>query len=352
MRSECNFFQPKSKEELQAQAELFADKGVPEFSDEQRQLLTNASSLAAGNIPEGMQEIVEDNRQKYLELLRRSSKEEIVYRKENIENYNSRFKEAIDSLREKISQTEYPESLPEYLGSGANGIAFEINVDGCRYAAKFSRSVAQANFEIKPLLIAKGIKNAAQLVAYSFDDNVVIMDLLHGRDVSTYYPNEDPGYTDQHIIALIDTVLELYENGLVIDPKPSNFLFDNEEGFSVLDFHILREGTTSIGDIVLNLRIALTTRKWPLIHFQAADFDREAEMQNIERNIVYLRMMIRFLKILKENYPLVLEDYNKHYQEREQDPKCHQSPLIDRDKIPQNNQQIQTYLHELESMGF
>ena len=163
---------PKTQEQIMAQVEHFADKGVKEFSSEQKLLLKNSKKLSTitdldnlpKNLPEELKKLIKDNRSKYIEVLRSSKKEEIEFRKQNIELYNSKFKPVIDSLKGKISNSHDPKELPEYLGSGSNSSAYVIEVDGKKYAAKFSSSLTQANFETKPLLQARGIENVAQLV--------------------------------------------------------------------------------------------------------------------------------------------------------------------------------------------
>ncbi len=352
-------FKPKTQEQIEAQVEHFADKGVKEFSSEQKLLLKHSKELSAitdldnlpENLPEELKKLIEDNRSKYIEVLRSSKKEDIEFRKQNIELYNSKYKPVIDSLKEKISNSHNSKELPEYLGSGSNGSAYVIEVDGKKYAAKFSSSLTQANFETKPLLQARGIENVAQLVSYSFADGVVIMELLHGTDVTKFKPENAPKYSDEHIEKLIQTVIDLYNKGITIDPKASNFMYDEINGFSILDFH-LSNGGSSLGEIVMWLKVALTHRDFPYLDYKADDYDEKSKKQDIERNKIYLPMMIRFLTILQDKFPEVLEDWKHAYQRKEEDPRITQSPLIDRRYIETENPEIKPYLEKLEAMGF
>ncbi len=347
----------KSPEELQAQAEFFADTGVKEFSDEQKLLLGNSARLSKitnldelSDVPEELATVITENRKKYTEAIRNAPKDELEFRHANAELYNTSFRPVIERLKQNLASTDDPKALPEYLGSGSNGSAYIIEVNGKKYAAKFSRNLTQANFETKPLRQAKGIEHTAQLVAYSFDDSCVIMELLSGRDVTQIPPEEPIEYSDEHITQLIDTVLELHENGITIDPKPSNFMYDPEQGFNILDFH-LSNGASSIGDIVMGLRLALTERDWPRLDYNADDYQEQADKQNIERNKIALPTMVRFLQILKTKYPEIVEDYWTEYNRREADPRCRQNPLIDRNYIP-DHQDLKPHLAELERLGF
>ncbi len=352
-------FQPKSKEHLQAQTEHFADHGVEKFSEEQKLLLKHSDELSRitdldnlpDDLPEKLKKVIAENRDEYVDVLRSAKKEDISFRKENAELYDSKFKSVIESLKSKISSSQNPKELPEYLGSGSNGSAYIIEVDDEKYAAKFSSSVTQANFETKPLLQAKGTENVAQLVSYSLADGVVIMKLLHGTDVTNFTPENAPKYSDKHIVKLIQTVVELYNKGIMIDPKPSNFMYDEKDGFSVLDFH-LSNGLQSIGDSVMSLKLALTIRKRPNLDYEADDYDEKSEEQDLERDKVELPMMIRFLTILKEQFPEILNDWQREYQKGEKDPNISQSPLIDRSDMQVENSELKPYLAKLKEMGF
>ena len=350
-------FRPKSQEHLQAQVEAFGDKGVKEFSDEQKKLLQHSAELAKiddiDNLPSDLSpdlvELIESNRKSYIEFLRREKGKEIQFRKENIEHFKEKFEDTIKALKEKI---EIDGAKEQYLGSGSNGHAYRIEVGGKEYAAKFSRLLTQANFEIKPLLRAEGIEHTAQLVAYSFEHKVVVMELLPGTDVTNFLPENAPEYSNEDIVQLIETVQELDRNGIVIDPKPSNFLYDKKEGFSVLDFHLKEAHKESLADSIISLRLALTTRKWPRLDYKANDYEEKLAEQNIEQKKIYLPMMVRFLTILRDKFPEILEDYKRAYAEREANPRIRQIPVIDRRYIQVDHPDLAPHLEKLEKMGF
>lgn len=348
---------PKSQEHLQAQVEAFGDKSVKEFSDEQRHLLQYSAELAkiddTNNLPPDLLpelvELIESNRQRYVEFLRNEKREEIQFRKENAERFKEKFEPVVKALKEKM---ETDGAKEQYLGSGSNGDAYRIEVDGKEYAAKFSKRLTQANFEIKPLLRAEGIEHTAQLAAYSFEHGVVIMELLPGTDVTNFSPENAPEYSDEDIVQLIETVQELDRNGLVIDPKPSNFLYDEKEGFSVLDFHLKRAHHGALVDSIMSLRIALTARKWPRLDYKADDYDEKSAEQNIEEKKIYLPMMVRFLTILRDKFPEILKDYKRAYAEREANPRIGQSPVIDRRYTQVDHPDLAPHFKKLEELGF
>lgn len=347
----------KKEESLQAQVEHFADHGVEDFTDEQKLIFKFSRELSTitdldnvpEDLPEELQQAIERNKDKYVAVLRSAEKKDIDFRRGNVELYNTKFKAAIDSLKEKISTAHNPEGLPEYLGSGSNGSAYVIEVNGIKYAAKFSRSITQANFETKPLLQAKGIGNTAQLVAYSFPDSVVIMELLPGTDVTKFTPENAPNYSDEHIESLIKKTIELDNRGIAIDPKPSNFIYDENDGFSILDFHLKNPNANyTLADSIMDLRLALTIRDWPHLDFATPEYEK----QSLEKSKIYLPMMVRFLDILGNKFPEVVEAYQKRDVEIQADPTVFRPPIIDRRYIQTENPELKPYLAKLEKMGF
>ncbi len=357
--SNDNLKREKQKEHLQAQAEVFADKGVENFSEDQGQILKYSAELSQvkdlndlpPDLPEELVALIQKHKDSYVDFLRQERKLETSFIEENIKTYKEKFQSIIAELKVKMAQGNFKE-LPEYLGSGSNGSVFCIEVDGENYAAKFSKHIVQANFEIKPLIRARGIPHTSQLVSYSFEDGVVVMELLPGTDVTNFTPEEAPEYPDEHIIQLIDIVRELDSKGLVIDPKPSNFMYDPEQGFSILDYHLKHgSGRYDLPQEIMDLRIGLTTRKFEYLDRKAPDYEEKIKTQSIERNKVFLPMMIRFLSILKEKYPDILAEWQRQHDENKKNPNMLVSDLIDRSNIP-DHPDVKPYLEKLEEMGF
>ncbi len=357
----------KTSERIQAQVEAFADSGVKEFSDEQKAILKNSAELAKitdlNNLPndlsDDLRELIEDNKEAYLQFLR-----EREYETEKIEEsialYKEKFSAVISGLKEKMLEGD-PKQLPEYLGSGSNGSAFKIEVDGKEYAAKFTNSVVQSNFEIKPLLIADGIEHVSQFVCHSFEDGVVVMELLPGTDITNFTAENAPEYTEKDLEQLVDTVVKLESAGLVIDPKASNFLYGPENGFSVLDYHLQREnGGHIIGKSIMRLMHALTYRPYVPIDWDAPDSDEKIKRTSIEDLRRRLSMLLRVLKIVKLKYPeLILEwqqTYDREFAENEERvrnrvyPQGKPSNPINKENIPDTDE-FNQLVKEIEELG-
>ena len=202
------------------------------------------------------------------------------------------------------------------------------------------------------MIRAKGIPHTSQLVSYSFEDGVVVMELLSGTDVTNFTPEEAPEYSDEHIVQLIDTVRELDAKGLVIDPKPSNFMYDKEQGFSVLDYHLKNAGSRyGLPQEIISLKTALTARKFEPLDYKAPDYEEKSKAQAIEKYKISLPLMIRLLGILKEKYPDILADWQRQHDEDKQNPSMRVAEMIEREYIPQHPD-LEPHLKKLEEIGF
>jgi len=360
-------FTPKSPEKLQAQVEAFADSGVKEFSDEQKAILKNSVELAKikdlnklpDDLSDELRELVEENKGAYVQFLK-EREFETEKTEESIRLYNEKFSDAVSDIKSKIKEGD-PKQLPEYLGSGSNGSAFRITVDGIEYAAKFTNSVTQSNFEIKPLLKASGIEHASQFVCHSFEDGVVVMELLPGTDVTNFTPENKPEYSDEDLGQLIDTVVELESAGLVIDPKASNFLYSKDEGFSVLDYHIQRDGNGHItGKSIMNLLHALTYKPFVPLDRDDPEYEAKSEQSAFEDTRERLSMMIRVFRIVKEKYPELITEWQQTYEaelaefkEKERTntyPRGFPHNPVDKERIPQT-EEFRDYIEQLETLG-
>jgi hypothetical protein len=345
---------------LQAQAEHFADQGVKQFSKDQGLLLKYSAQLATvtnlnkipEDFPDELKELITRNKDAYILFLRDHRREERAALEENATNYGEKFANPVAELKKKIAVAEKPEQVEGYLGSGSNGHAYKIEVDGKTLVAKFSSSATQNNFEIAPLLRANGIPHTAQLVAFSLADGVKIMELLPGQDISKFTPETAPEYPEEHIVQLIETILSLERNGITIDPKASNFFYDQEKGFSILDFHLSNGSEFCAPEQqVMSLKQALTARKYPEIDWRHAD-ETELEKQSLDRSRVQLKFLTQFLAILQKRYPALLEKWQETNARHKANPNMRISPLVDREALNGQDPEIAQHLLQLTQMGF
>ncbi len=310
----------------QAQIELFADsRHVERFSKEQDLLLQNARRMSQSStfpsLPNGFSDdlvgLVEKYQDSYRAFEGNTEPEQVKERADNTRFYEQKFEPEVRRLKNQLEDTD-PKSIPEYLGRGSNGYAFGIEVDGQTYVVKFGR-VGQMNFELKPLRKGRGISNLSQLVAYSFEDAATLMELLLGRNVTDYDSSTRPQYTDAELEGLVGTIDIMHKHGLVSDPKASNFMYDPEAGFSVLDYHVNEHGH-SAADSVIELVHALTYATDAQSSWKLEDLDKEEYNRlNYDGAFQRIEMTSRLLHIMKDKFSHIFTEALRRNEEMKAD---------------------------------
>lgn len=352
----------KPRTRRQAQVEEFAHARVSEFSPEQQLFLQYSDELSRNVIqdpehipveyPDELKLAIHNYWEAYVQVLRHlreEDKEAIQAAERNAELYEEKFSGPVKRLKVRVERQG--ERSNGFVGKGSNGAAYGIEVDGKEYVVKFG-AVTQTNFEIRALIRAKGIPRAAQIVAYSFEDAATVMERLPGKDVTQSSEQELSTLTDRQIVELIQTTQQLARHGLVIDPKPSNFMYAPKSGFGVLDYHVAHEGFSGIAEQVMSLRLPLSTRQgsyyWPAVD----DSDREAKMKKhaIEMQRFYLPRIIRFITVLQEQFPEVIQGWKWHRKRVLADPKMSRGQFLRKNDFETSNPGIAGYVAQLEEM--
>lgn len=314
----------KPRTRRQAQVEEFAHARVREFSEEQGLFLKYSDVLSQRIIkspedipeefPEELKRAIQNYWDTYVHFLRDLQAEDrlaITLAERNADYYEQKFSGPVKGLKRAISREG--EESNGFIGRGSNGAAYALVVDGYEYVVKFGASAIQTNFDVRALIRAKGIPQVAQIVAYSFEDHVQIMERMPGKDVTQSIEAELNALKDRQIVELIQTVQHLTNRGLVIDPRPSNFMYDKDEGFGVLDYQVAHQDSTSMVVQIMLLRLALSAKQddfeWPVVDDPQAEKKQEQHAVDMQR--FYLPRLIRFVMILQEQFPEVIREWKR-----------------------------------------
>lgn len=109
----------------------------------------------------------------------------------------------------------------------------------------------------------------------------------------------------RHIGDAIALAIELYEEDLLIDPKPSNFLYDPGKGFGIIDYGSRDEksGRTKVEQVM--------ALKPMLISYPEANTPRfgtpEFEAYSLRKSGESIQILNTFLDVLEADYPDILE---------------------------------------------
>ena len=356
---------------LQAQVEAYADKAVAKFSDDQKMLLQYSEELSRitdldnlpNNLPQELIELIGRHKDAYTAFMRNEGRVESEFVARNQRVYDDLFKQPIDVHRRAFEarrlergdmfRTTDLRDLPGYAGSGSNSSTFRIEVGGKKYAAKFVRdnNPIPTNLEIKALLRAHGVPNVSQFVAYSFKDATTVMEFLPGTEMTEYPAETIPEITTSDIKKLIETVFRLDSLGLSIDPKPSNFLYDPSQGFSILDYHLKGAKSSAAEQSTLWLETVLTTCKMrDLPNFDDPAYP--AALEKLKKDIYALQLpnRVRFLRECRVDFPKVFDLWSTQRETERQKDRSNLKPLVRRELLDEYPH-LEPYLEELEQMG-
>ncbi len=351
----------KPRPRRQAQVEEFAHARVREFSDEQKLFLQYSDELSRNVIqsPEDIPEEYPDELKRaiqnywgayvrFLRGLKVEDRQALKLAERNADYYEQTFSGPVKRLKSRLKQEG--ERSNGYIGKGSNGAAYALEVGGVEYVVKFGGSATQANFEVRALVRAKGIPRVAQIVAYSFEDRAQVMERLPGKDVTQLDPAIVSKATDQQMVDLVRTVQQLAARGVVIDPKPSNFLYDRKAGFSVLDYHTAHAGSSKVAEQVMSVRHALTwqpnTFKYP--EHDDPEADKKIKQNSIQRQREYLPRLIRFVTVLEEQFPDIIFNWRMHRRRIKQEAKQHGGEFLRKDDLVMSDSRVLSSVQLLE----
>jgi hypothetical protein len=247
---------PHAPEEAQAIVATYAAEGLQEH-EERSAFFADLGKLAL-NLQADMNDHPEVG-DHYLQDVGGVESESVRGRIELLQAYGE-FKPHIDKLKEEEAALEDPKQHPNYLGSGSNTAVFTIEADGKSYAVRIGSRNERFNARsvdnhMAGAIVSKDVPYFEQMVAGSYEDLVTVAEMMPGTSLGKMSIEETEAITDEQLHDLIGTFKTAKEKGIVIDPKPSNFLYDKEHGFGVVDPGSVwaldtKEGDLNLGQLV------------------------------------------------------------------------------------------------------
>ena len=176
-------------------------------------------------------------------------------REELLRNYES-FKPLVEELKKRLETHEDTRTDEAYLGAGSNSRAFTLIRDGKEYVVIVPSRGRRAwqpdlntDYRVKQLLPAKDISHLEQISALSYEDGVTISERIPGSELAREMPLDlINNVSQEQVDSLVDTVIAGVERGISFDPKPSNIIYDAEQGFGIIDFHTAHNNSGGLGD--------------------------------------------------------------------------------------------------------
>lgn len=254
----------KPPEVIQAQIATFAAERVEYFED-RKHIFNNLGSLALGAVnditrittsaefhndangdrtilPKGAERTATTG-EDYVSFLRSvggSQYEGIQGRAEMLTAY-AEFAPIVDRLRGELADPTTRKEHPAYLSNGSNSTVFTISHGEKKYAVRVPDGDAikpgEVDSHMAGAVLGKGLPHLEQIVAASYEDGVTVAEVLPGKEAGDLTVEDVEQVTDGQINDLVDTLVAANARGIEIDVKPSNFLYDPEAGYSIVDYH-------------------------------------------------------------------------------------------------------------------
>lgn len=211
--------------------------------------------------------------------------------------------QAYEPLRHDAEETLlHNEGSANYLGSGSNGSVYKMSHGGVEYAVKHG---GVGHHEMRAARFGQNIDGISHIVAMDIDNRIGVMNYVPGRVPEKMSKEEMALIPDEHIRAAIDKSIEMYEAGLAVDPKQSNFLYDAKNGFGIIDYSAFsKKHEMSKSDQVFFLASVLREHSG---HERVSD-----------HSIV---MVNRFLDMIEQEYPDILKEAVAENKKEKEDPR-------------------------------
>lgn len=196
----------------------------------------------------------------YTDFLRRvgGSKYEPIRRRAEMLDAYAHFKPAIARLKYELADTATPRQHP-ILGDSLISRVFLIEEGDKKYAVRIPKNhkikARTVDGRLAGAALGKNIPHLEQIVAASYEDGVTVAEVMPGKEISILTPEEVSQVSDEQIGALVDTLITANKHDIEIDTKPSNFFYDPEAGYGIVDYHSAKVASKNsknqtIGDIV------------------------------------------------------------------------------------------------------
>lgn len=334
----------KTKEELQAQVESFAEQKLePKFTREEKSfrdvLMLNPEMFTAfygdddsmpdkvaysnnqkkeiyensaefskqkdfENLPKNLSDIVEKHHLEYLNFLKTESTKSREFKAMCIKRYSEEFEVVSRDIIEKINNIDKKENIKNiegYINEGSNGYVFKIDTDSGIHAMKFyfHEDRAISIYDLEAMRRAKDVKGAAHLEAYSQKDRVMIMDFVDGKDLSDLNTEEIDNFSDNELKSLVNTVVELHNLQITYEESNiNNFIYNKDQGIVFIDYQM----EDSPDQFALKLKDLAKTLSLRMDSKKGDDFN--------ERNLNTKR---RILDIVKNDFPILYDKYRDDF---------------------------------------
>lgn len=133
----------------------------------------------------------------------------------------------------------------DLIASGLDSDVYAYEQDGEQYIVRavkdesLDKNPAKTDDYVSALLHGKGVQGLEQIVACSYKDGVVVSERAPGKSLEELlksHPEAVDAIPDEHLEQLLAVFQQMQERGLVADVNRGNLIYDEVQGFTLVDY--------------------------------------------------------------------------------------------------------------------
>ena len=156
-----------------------------------------------------------------------------------------RRQELLERYKSLINPEDSADVKRDLIASGLDADVYAYNHDGKEYVLRVVKSEvladnpAKTDDYITALLHGQGIKGLEQVVAGSYQDGSLVSERAPGsslKELLASDPEAVNNIPDAHLTQLLTLFGQMQERGLVADVNHGNLIYDEKQGFTLVDY--------------------------------------------------------------------------------------------------------------------
>lgn len=133
----------------------------------------------------------------------------------------------------------------DLIASGLDSDVYAYEQDGEQYIVRavkdesLDKNPAKTDDYVSALLHGKDVQGLEQIVACSYKDGVVVSERAPGKSLDEFlesHPEAVDAIPDEHLEQLLAVFQQMQERGLVADVNRGNLIYDEAQGFTLVDY--------------------------------------------------------------------------------------------------------------------
>jgi hypothetical protein len=140
---------------------------------------------------------------------------------------------------------------------------------------------------------ARNIDGLEKIVAASYEEGVIISEFATGNHLHELTVEQMGAIPDDHLDALLAARREAMERGIQFDSHPANVLYDREQGFTDIDYHIAQSSSETV-NLFEAMKTIIGSLDLTELHLYEKDSIRQVQYEDLK--IALLKRVNNYMK--------------------------------------------------------